>query len=51
MRSAFDSAPDARVIVDACDTIVFANDRASSLFGHEVNEIQSTAQIKRRVVS
>jgi len=39
MRSAFDSAPDAMVIIDAGDTIVFANDRVSSLFGYEVNEI------------
>lgn len=39
MRSAFDSAPDAMVILDACDTIVFANDRVSSLFGYEVHEI------------
>ena len=37
--SAFDSAPDAMVIVDARDTIVFANRRVSSLFGYGLHEI------------
>lgn len=39
MCNAFDSAPYAMVIIDAGDTILFANDRVSSLFGYEVNEI------------
>lgn len=37
--SAFDSAPDAMLIIDACEAIVFANRRVSSLFGYALNEI------------
>jgi two-component system, sensor histidine kinase len=39
VRSAFDSAPDAMVIIDASGAIVFANRQVTSLFGYDTNEI------------
>ena len=39
VRRAFDSVPDAMVIIDSSGTIVFANHQVSSLFGYESDEI------------
>jgi len=38
-RGAFDSSPEAMVIIDSSGVIVFSNRRLSTLFGYEPNEI------------